>query len=275
MGVNAILDFSKTYLIAPGLLILIVLSQFLSDRVGVSGYFLPPFVPPSSVLRVADLGLHSAAASYMWLSAIQNFNLDQRTNYGSIGSYIRAINRLDPKFAYPYAFAALVMPEMGLMDEALEIADAGIRAVPDDWLIPYYTAIAYHMYKNDRISAVRFFDRVANLASAPPNIRSVATNYGSARTMREQSRAIWKSIYETSEDEIVLERAQKYLARYDILDGLDRATEIFTIRYGRHPGKIQDLVTFKIIRSIPEDPFGLVFKYDDSGHVRAEPLTRI
>lgn len=256
--------FAKSFfnLFSIGLLLgAIIVSQYYYDVQKKERPLVPPTIIPARAIKIIDLGLHSAAASLMWVYAIQ-----QATEHpDKLFKLIENVNTIDPKFSYPYAFAALVLPDIsGSPEKAVELAEKGIKHADPDWRIPYYLATAYHIFLKDRTRAAFYFDLAANTPGAPDKIKSIAYFYGTAPNIREQTRQIWLSIYESTNDELVREKAQNYLIQIELLNALDKAVLLYRQKYGKHPQTIEDLVTGRIIKEIPKSPLGLKFLIENN-----------
>ena len=226
-----------------------------------------PLLIPAPVVRSADLGLHSATAAFFWVGLIQRFVTLAGDRLNGLAAHIRIINDIDPKFSYPYAFAALVLPAGDRADEAISIAKRGIEQADPDWQIPYYVAVDYHIYLKDRKNASIYMNIAARTPGAPPNVKYVAATYGNRQDLRQQTRAIWVSIYENSKDEIVAKQAQNHITQIDTLDFLEQAAGQFKQQTGRYPKTLDELVTQKILKAIPPDPFGLPYDTKGDGKV--------
>lgn len=226
----------------------------------------PLSIIPARAIKLGNLGLHSATSALMWIYAIQQFG----TNPEKLPELIKTINDLDPKFSYPYAFAALVLPPLGFPEQAIEIAKRGIDEADSDWRIPYYLATTYHIYLKDRKNAAFYFDLAAKTTTAPDNIKIIASKYGISGIMREQTKEIWQSIYETANDELVREGAKKHLVQIETLELIERAVIIYKQNFGTYPRNINELTTKKILKAIPPSPFGLEFYLGSNGSVLAK-----
>ena len=211
--------------------------------------------------------MHSATASLMWVYTIQHAT----ENADKLTDLIDNVTAIDSKFSYPYAFAALVLPDIAHSpDKAVEIAMRGIENADPDWRIPYYLATTYHIFFQDREKAAFYFDLAARTPGANSKIQTIALSYGTAPTFREQTKLVWISIYDSSNDEIVKDRAQKYIAQIDILDFLDKAVRLYIEKYHKYPEKVDDLVIGKIIKEVPKSPLGLQFILRYGGEVIAK-----
>lgn len=220
-----------------------------------------PTIIPVEIIKMVDLGLHSAASSLMWIYTVQ-----QATDHPEeLPGLIQNVNKLDPRFGYPYAFGALILPAFGMKNQAIEIAKRGIANADPDWRIPYYLATTYHIFLKDRKNAALYFDLAAKTPNAPENIKIVALKYGTGKNAREQTKDIWKSIYENSNDELIKESAKTHLIQIETTELLEKAVSIYKQKLGKYPKSINDLVGVKIIKAIPPSPFGLEFYLGKDG----------
>ncbi len=262
------MKFFLKSLIFAILIAIVIVSQVFSDG-GKSKTEKPsPFLLPAKVVAASDLGLHSAAADIAWIGMIQYFGDWQDDNYQKLGDYIRLANALDSKFSYPYAFGALILPTLERTDEAIEVAKAGIENADPDYRIPYYLAVTYFLNKQDYQNAAFYFDLASRTKGAPDNVKAISASFNSRPDLRAQSIAIWTSIYENSNDEVVQERAKAYIIHYEILNILEAAAREYKKDTGNYPANIEDLVTAKILTAVPADPFGFKYYIDSDGRAR-------
>ncbi len=242
-----------------------VFVQYVYDATKPPEAFAPVVVFPVPVLRSADLGLHSALASLIWLNAIQQIGTINNA-YDGLVTDIRTINALDPSFAYPYAFGELVLPALdsSKVHDAILIGEDGVKNVRD-WRIPFYLASAYLLYLDDRENALKYFQIAAATPGIPAQIQATALNFGTQKDKRAQTKEIWSALYEGTDDEILRGQAEANIVHIEILEVLERGIEIYRQRTGEYPERIDDLVSTKILSEIPRDPFGFVFSIDEEG----------
>ncbi len=221
-----------------------------------------PHVLKSDVVMAADIGLHNAAADAAWLSAIQYFGGGTSRTNQKLGDYLTLSTELDQKFAYPYAFGALILPSIGYVDQGITISRLGVERKIPDYRIPYYLATTYHVNKEDKKNAALYFDIAANTPGAPDGIRKVAANYGSRPDMRSETRAIWQGIYDTTRDDVVKEKSRIYLDHFDLLTALENLAKAYKTRNDKFPVDVDQLVSEKILPSVPEDPFGFQYRFN-------------
>lgn len=242
--------------------------QYFSDIDKCHVLYTEPLVLRPEIVRATDLGLHNAAADFEWLAAIQYFGGAESENYEKLDDYLTLSTNLDPKFAYPYAFGALILPTIKEADAGIALGQKGVENGVRDYRIPYYTATTYHFNKNDYRNAAKYFDIAANSPDVPEGIKKVASKYGSNPDKRAQTKQIWAGIYESTNDEVVQERAKKYIVHFEIMDFLDQASSQYFKVYNKHPLEANDLVIGNILREIPSDPFGFQYIFDEDGKAK-------
>lgn len=247
-----------------------VSAQMFYDSAKAKAVYTEPVVFKSDVIKVADLGLHNAASDLFWLAAIQYLGGGDSATYEKLDDYLFLSADLDPQFAYPYAFGALLLPAFKQMDRGIEIAHKGVDNNVADWRISYYLATILYLNKDNLPEAAKYFDLAANTPGAPDGIKKVAANFGTNKDKRDQTIKIWQGIYETTNDEVVKERAKNYIIHLEILNLLDQASEEYNKRNGKYPADINDLVAGRILTAIPPDPFGFEFSIDQSGKAQAK-----
>lgn len=227
---------------------------------------IPPILMPAQAIKIGNLGLHSASSALMWIYVIQSVSTFPYEQPGTI----KRVIELDPKFSYPYAFAALTLSPLGFSDDAVEIARKGMEVADPDWRIPYYLATTYHIFFQDRKNAAIYFDIAANTPGAPEKIKSISARYGIDTNILEKTKQIWMSIYDTSNDETVMITASKHITHIEMLQLLEKAISVFRQRYRTYPDNLEDLVTKKILKEIPVSPLGINFGIKPDGRITVQ-----
>ncbi len=218
-----------------------------------------------TMLQIADLGLHTATASLLWLGVIQN--IGTQGSFLGLANNIQTINALDPKWSYPYAFGVLMIPMMDQdeLQNALAIGKAGVAQRLADWHIPFYLAMTYHLSLKDEQDAQLYMTTTATTPGVPDGVRISALNYGARTDLREKTKAIWTAIYDNSKDDVVRQQAKNAVEHIDIMDVLDQAIALYKKHYGVYPKTLDSLVTAGILTETPADPLGITFGIDMDG----------
>lgn len=252
------------------LLLGVILSQRAYDANRPSGQEaeLPELSLP--LVRVFDIGLHSAAAGFYWVNQVI-FELPAlEYGFDKFSQDLAFVNNLDPRFSFPYYWAVLVLPDTSYPDAvnaAIKIGERGVREADTDWRVSFYLATLFHLYRNDRAEAAIYFDAAARNPNAPFYIRRFSENYGIAPNAREQTKQVWLAIAKSSDDPDLKARAQEYVARLTIFDYLEQEVRTYKAKYGKLPKNIDDLVTSGVVSSLPRDPFGFSFYLYSDGTV--------
>ena len=267
----------RTFLIAL-MLYGIMGSQFVYDARKVLAPDLST-IPSPRFLKTLDLGLHSTIASYLWLFKtrtdfikflfLSKDGQDARFDY--LSKSLDAIHSIDSRYAPPYAFTVIALPNSKYSERLEAARDAGLRgiaAADPRWEIPFYLAVLYHIELKDQSNAAKYFDVAGHTPGAPVQIRSFALNYGIAPSTREKTKQIWQAIFDTADDETTRERAKAYIIHLTILAYLEEAAQQFKKTYGRYPVDAAELVEKKILTAEPEDPFGFKFSFTPNGEAR-------
>ncbi|HOX41689.1 MAG TPA: hypothetical protein PK263_05890, partial [bacterium] len=227
-------------------------------------------LPSPTLLKSIDLGLHNAAGDLFWLASIQYYGSSAYGPFPKLKNYLILATDLNPRFSYPYAFAALTLPAEKETDAAIALGKKGLEFADQNWRIPYHLAITYHTKRNDRTEAARYFAIAANNADAPDSIRKMAAFYNSNTDNRVVTKQIWQNIADTSTDEVTRQRAEDYVYHFELLDLLEKASTMYKQKTGNYPGSLDDLVGINVISSKPIDPLGVEITFDQNGKIVIE-----
>ena len=255
-------------LFALALLAGVVASQYAYDADRLRAPVVLFELPSPDTVRLFDLGLHAAAASFFWVNDVI-FELPYlRLGLDRFKYDLGIINTLDPRLGFPYYFTILILPNTdipGATHAALEIGERGVQDADPDWRIPFFLAIAYHLHTEDRVSAARNYDLAARSPNIPFYAERFSENYGIATNVRAETIAAWKIIAGSTNDKTTKERAKAYIERLTIFDLLEEGARAYKQRFGKFPASPRDLVTGGILKEVPPDPFGFEFTVGGDG----------
>jgi len=208
-------------------------------------------------------------ASFAWIGTMPealDLFFNGKTEYFSDLDFVTGI---DPKMSYPYAFSVVTLPLITSFPNAVATADAigerGLAVADPDWRIPFYMATNYYLGLKDKKDALRYYDIAAHTPGIPSTTQRFAINFSIGFGSRDQTKALWVAIRDTTNDQFAKIRAQAYIDRLDELDYLEAAAKQYKFMYGTYPKTLNDLVTKNIIPQIPQDPFGYSFIMNASG----------
>jgi len=233
----------------------------------------PPLAFPeisAGMVRAFNLGLDSASAGFLWVNGVMSELPFLREGLDKYLNDLSIVNNLDPKFSFPYYWSLLVLPnppkpqkfDEYRLNKIIEIGERGVKEADTDWRVSFYLAVSYHLYKNDYVSAAKYFDLAVRQPGIPDSIKIFAQNYAFVPRLRDKTRQIWEIVYKTAQDEETKNRALAYVTRFEELDFLEQAAKMYKEKYGKFPAKVEDMVVGKILKTIPPDPFGSQFRID-------------
>lgn len=218
------------------------------------------FVMPAPIMRHLAFGFDNALADYYWINAVQDVNKWDRhdTFYPE---YFRIISTIDPKFEYPYIFAALTVPSKETPESLTwlsVIAEEGMKALPESWQIPFYVGVQYHVVAKSYEQAVHYLAIAAGEKSAPEMVKNIYAIYlMHTATEYETSRALFTTIYETTNNEETKKLAKERIALLDFIEMLDQASQTYKTKYASYPASVDDLAK----RGLIQIPLELVKKF--------------
>lgn len=220
-----------------------------------------------SISNKVNLGLNAVLADYYYLQAIQIYGgAKPIKGYKEVAVNLKLATDLDPEFASPYAFAALILPGEGITD-GYDIGKLGVERKIPDWRIPYYLAASYHIYGHDKVSAAKYFGLAADYPDAPSGLKTVASAYNSSPDDRQTAIAVWQALADGADDDFSKEKAESYLFHFQLMNFYDDAAGKYQTKFGRYPKTPADLVAGGILSSLPVDPLGVDFEFNEKGLV--------
>ncbi len=219
--------------------------------------FIEPQPLSGETAKLASFGAEEFLADWYWLTLIQYYGGgDPYGKYRKLAELFHVVTDLSPRFTAAYQTGLLILPGEGFVDEALKLSDKGKLILKDKWEIPYYTGLIYHIYKKDYVKAAKEFEQAAALPSAPPNAKLFAGIYYNKAEERQTAYQIFKTIYESTDDEFTKERSRKYVGHLEIVFILEDAALEYKNRFGSYPKTLEELVSSKILVEIPISPLG-------------------
>ena len=147
----------------------------------------------------------------------------------------------------------------------MAIGQRGLANADPDWRIPFYVATNYYLELKDKKDAQWYYDIAARTPGVPAFAERFGLNFGIGSNEREQTKQLWETIRDTTNDGFTKQRAQAYIDRLDILDYLEAAAKIYKQKFGSEPPSVEALAQKNIIPSVPVDPFGFTFVINPDG----------
>jgi len=190
------------------------LHSYLDQRETVEGH--QPALQLAGWLPYITLGYDQLLADFAWLAFIQVIGESRvRTNQDIliINDYLDLITKLDPSFIQPYWFAAFTLggdyhrPWM-----AQRLIDRGLAAHQENWYLPYIAGINQYLFAHKEVEAAKYYRMAAKFPDAPPWLMRQAEILEAKIPSLVKEVNTWDTIYRTSNDPLVKERAEQKLA---------------------------------------------------------------
>lgn len=214
------------------------------------------------------LGMEGLLADLYWMQALQYIGAkfeksgDQTINIGDMRKYnlklvypyLDNATSLDPKFMAAYEFGAVVLPAID-GNEAIKIAEKGIRNNPDDFRL--YSHLGYIYWRSDNYKkAAEVYAAGAKLKNAPPFLEFMAAQMQNKGGSRETAREIYRQMFEQSVDKQSKENAELKLLELDWFDERDAINPIlqdFKEKNGRCANNLSDILPLLKNVQLPEN----------------------
>lgn len=175
---------------------------------------------------------------------------------------------LNPGHEDNYYIATAILPWNGQLDAAQYVLQKGIDGRPGDWGPVFYYAFNLYHFKHQPVDAARWLLVAADRAR-DANDAFALQNLAAKWFERGYQPAVAAKVVDGMAEQSRSSGFKKYLhqraARIRDLARLQEAAEVFRSRFGRPPGKLEELLDAGIITSLPVDPFALGYSLDAEG----------
>src|SRR3989441_603979 len=233
------------------------------------------YLPSGKFLKVMALGFDGLLADVLYLWSIQyygNYDIKDRFDYLE-RIYEQVITELDPHYLDPYLVGALIMTAEARKPEmALKLLDKGVRANPDQGIMPFEAGFLCYNDLHDYRRAAVYFEKALGVPGVHPLVhRFYAEMYNRAGDKRTSLKE-WLEIYQTATDPYVHNVAWNHVhdLKVDVdLADLRDAVSRFRAREKRPPRRLQEIVASGLLQALPRDPEDGDYLYDPrAGEVR-------
>lgn len=236
------------------------------------------FISSPRVLKRLSLGYDGLLADVYWTRAVQYFgdrHFHDAAQYNLLAPLLEITTALDPHLITAYEFGAnFLAPKppngAGMPQQAIELAEFGIRNNPNEWRLYYDLGFIYYMELKDYEKAANAFERGSRVPNAHPWLKHMAALMAEHAGDIQTARMLWTTTYETTKDKSIRANAAAHLRalRVDedvsILDGL---ISRYREKSGHLPESFTALEGAGMLRGVPVDPLGHTYKLMPDGRV--------
>ncbi len=233
------------------------------------------YVRDGLMMRRAALSYDAALADVYWIRSLQHYGSERlkpagQRRYDLLYPLLDLATTLDSRFTVGYRFGAIFLAEphpggAGRPDQAIALLKKGITFNPGRW--DYYHDIGFIYYWNlhDYGNAAEWFRRGGALPGAPWWLNTYAAVMLSRRGDRQSSRAMWRQLAASEENEWLQQTAHLRLAQLDAMDQIDaleRLVKEFARVTGKLPASWEEVVRAGQLRGVPVNPAGAPYTLD-------------
>lgn len=177
----------------------------------------PGFLPTAEGLKLVSLGYDQIAADVYWLAFVQyvgDVEGRKKDRYSLAHQYLDLVTGLDPGFVAAYWFAAFVLGgDLAQPAMAAQLIDRGLQANQDNWTIPYIAGVNQYLFAHNEVQAAKYYREAAKFPKAPDWLLSQADVLAARIPSAIKQIHVWDSIYHSTTDPLVKEKARVTLIR--------------------------------------------------------------
>jgi hypothetical protein len=181
---------------------------------------------------------------------------------------IQSVVALDPYNMDSYYFSqAMFTWDLGRVHEVNALLEQGMKYRTWDPFLPFYLGFNYAYFLKDYEAGAKYM-KIAAERSGNPLYAQLAARFFYESEQSELGLVFLETMIKTAKDKVL---RRSYELRRDALlatQTIERARDDYRARFGVLPAKIGQLLDSGFLQTIPEDPYGGTFYFDDWGRVR-------
>jgi hypothetical protein len=233
-------------------------------------------------------GFEALAADIYWLRTVQYFGGQRIFAEGKSFDLLRPLiditTTLDPRLDIAYRYGAVFLSEpppfgAGRPQEGIEILEKGVRAQPNSWRLRQDLGFFHYLYLHDAATASKVLSEAAEIPGAAYWLKTLAADILAESGDRQNSRRMWKQMYEQSEEGVIKANARSRLLSLDaedLAEALSTRVTAYESLHGEKPRSLDDLRKSGAWNGPVVDPSGMPFLYDGTdARVRISPRSTL
>jgi len=244
-----------------------------------------------------SMGFNGLVADWYWMRSLQyigrkilsvpeDVELDSlgQLNLKLLAPLLDTATTLDPQFLEPYEYAAVVLPDVDVV-EAIRITKKGIAANPQAWRLYQHLGYIYWQQRDFK-AAIETYGQGAKIPGAPSWMEAMSARMAAEGGSRGVAREIYSRMYEQAADKKVKDMALRRLMQLDSLDQRDVLTKLlaaYQARTGSCPNSWREIDGLlrasrwaRDTSGAPLDPSGMAYVLAGNGcEVELNPDSQI
>lgn len=236
------------------------------------------FIVPAPILKITALDFDGLVSDILFLKVLVFMgSTDERNEQPRIKDWewkwmdnvLEASTGLDPYFFDPYYFANAHLAWGGnMIREANRILEKGSRFRDWDWRLPFYLGFnEFYFLQEDEEASVNLME-ASRRPGASPLFASLASKLAFKERRTENAISFLEQMIGKTDDDAVKKEFETRLEALRSIDQLEKAVGRYRAKFGRMPRSLDEMITKKVLDSLPHDPLGGKFYVDSRGAVR-------
>lgn len=177
--------------------------------------------------------------------------------------------KLDPWNADVYYFTQAVFAwDLKRIAEVNEMHLFGMKHRTWDYQLPFFVGFNCAYFQKDYACAAQYFKKAAEL-SHNPLMTNLTARYYSESGQNELGLQFIRFMQNRTNDRKLLFMYETRKRALTAALAVEKGAEEFERRFGRKPKRVYELVEKGVLETIPSDPYGGEFYFDEKGVVRS------
>lgn len=218
------------------------------------------------VIRILAGEFKGIMANYLLLEAATVIGAHNKLNaedYKAISRLFQQSMVLDPYFKQTYSLIQATLPwEAKMPEKAIELLKISSRHRSWDWLPDFYIGFDYFYHLNDNLNGSKYLMEASKKPGTSPLLGLLGARLSQKSGQTKAGIVFLKTMYKNEENEDTKKQIKQRLNALKGVLILEEAIEKFTLRFDRSPKKLDELITSKILSTIPENPYYDTYYYD-------------
>jgi len=230
---------------------------------------------PNKFLKITSFGFKGLRSDLLYLKSVNflmSFNKLSDLNQNDWHWFYRLIDAstyLDPYFQDPLFLANAMIWPSKCYNKALLILKRGAKYRSWDWRFPFFVGFDYFYFLKDYKDGTKWL-LIASKRRHSPSLLLVSL--ASALTTRAGQLSMGIKILENQIAHTKNKKLRKYYTKrlkcLKNLFVLEKAIYKYKMRFGHFPKSLSQLIDTHILKELPKDPFGAIYKITPKGHIK-------
>lgn len=231
----------------------------------------PLYLPNVNYVRLVTLGYNTLVSDLLWFDTLNYFGKQLTTNkdYQWLDHMCKLVTSLDSKALHVYEFCSTFLSWFAHQSKlSTKLLTDGINANPNYWRLYYLRGFNYWYFeedfdlaREDFVSASKFPDSPDFLANLAARLLVKTKSPDSAMQFLDEMEK--RTNNESIKTALSAKRKEAVIAQH--IDFLREALRRYKNKNSRSPQTLDELISAKIITSIPNEPFGGDYRLDENG----------